>query len=224
MNIIVTLLKYLDVIGPLLGLLLSIYFLRKTKKAGDHYIIIGYLSLQLIANSIAKYMMLVKVNNIHVYQANAFISLLVVSLWFLQIFKLILPAKQYRLIRIYMSVSILILLLIISIENTGGLNSISLMFSSFSIILYTAIFYIISLRNLNEENILKTIRFWIVSVFFFYYVSCFMIFWSFKLLSHMAVKNAFSLWSLHNFLLFVACCILAFACKKLAHRKNDAGQ
>lgn len=209
-----TLLIYLDVAGPLLGLF--IFFLRKGNKAGGCAFVIGFLLLQLLANGLAKYLMLTGApTNIFVYQANALISLILISYWFFSEMKNIVSSRVLTFLRWYMLASACIMWPIILLEDASALNSLSLSFASFNICLYCVIFYLSSLSKLENGNLLQSQSFWIVTAFFLYYSTCFFIYISYKIFTKNGNNSFQVLWSIHNFILFITCCILAISCKKM---------
>jgi hypothetical protein len=214
MDTLITISKYLDIAGPLFGLLLSINLLFGKKKAGCYFIIIGYLAMQLTTNSIAKYMMRHEIPNIKIYQANAFFSLLIISWWFLQELKKRITQRQFIWLRWYMLCAVCLIVPILIHEHERTLNSLSLSFTSFSVCLYCTIFYVTSLAKPDESNLLGSASFWIVTAFFLYYSTCFFIYVSFKIFSKGGSTDFMILWNIHNLLLFISCCILGFSCKK----------
>jgi hypothetical protein len=214
MRILLTISKYLDIAGPLLGLLLSIHWLFGKKKAGGYPAILSYFLLQLIANSVAKYMSAHYIVNIKVYQANAFFSLVIISWWFLLELKQVVSPKRYSLLKWFAVTSICLLIPILFLEDAQTLNSHSLSFTSLCVCFYCLIFYAGSLINLDEGNLVYSRPFWIVTAFFLYYSTCFFIYISFKIFTENGNANFGILWSIHNFILFVTCCILAKASKK----------
>lgn len=204
---------YLDIAGPLLGL--CIFLIRNAAKAGGCIYLLAYLMLQLLANGLAKYLMLTHAStNIWVYQANAFFSLIVVSLWFLQELKRMINTGQLRWLCWYALAAVCLMVPIIIFEDASALNSLSLSFTSFSICLYCVIFYISSLTSPNETNLLQSGSFWIVTAFFLYYSTCFFIYVSYKIFTKNGNLHFPVLWSIHNLILFISCCILAVSCKK----------
>jgi hypothetical protein len=219
MNTLTTISKYLDIAGPLLGLLLCLQKPHSKQKAGG-YFIIAYLSVQLLANCIAKYMMHQEINNIRIYQANAFFSLIIVSGWFLLHLKNKIPRNRLRWLQGYRLFAVFLIIPIMLLENSGTLNSLSLSFTSFSICLYSAFFYLANLANPDEVPLLRTYPFWIATAFFLYYSTCFFIYVTFKIFAENVQNTAappyfMILWSIHNFILFISCCILGFSYKKI---------
>jgi hypothetical protein len=214
MRILLTISKYLDIAGPLLGLLLSAHLLFGKKKAGGYFAVLSYFLLQLIMNSVAKYMSAHYIVNIKIYQANAFFSLAIISWWFLPELKQVVSPKRHSLLRWFAGVSVCILIPILLLEDAQTLNSHSLSFTSLCVCFYCMIFYAGSLINLDEGNLVYSRSFWIVTAFFLYYSTCFFIYISFKIFTKDGYANFGILWSIHNFILFITCCILAIASKK----------
>lgn len=207
------LVEYLDVIGPLLGLLLCI--LRRGKRVGGFWYVVAFLLLQLLANGIAKYLLLKDLPNIRVYQLNAFLSFIAAAGWFIWRLGTLLTPVAYKWIRITGLFTFFLLLYILWVEDiAGGLNSLSLTLTAFGICLLAMVYYLALLVNVGEESILHQQDFWIATAFFMYYCCCFFVFFSYKVLPHIGVKNVPYLWLVNNVLLFVCCCILAIASKQ----------
>lgn len=215
MAILTTISKYVDIAGPLLGILLCLYWNKGKQKAGGYLIVISYLLLQLIANSIAKYMSIHRINNITVYKFNALLSLLIVSVWFYHEFKQRLSSKKLYLLAIYMIGIHCLSGMIIYFEDTTGLNSLSLSFTAFNACLFCGIFYITSLTKLNDSNLFQSTQFWITTAFFLYYSTCFCIYVSFKIITKKSGGNFMYLWIIQNYFLFISCCILGFSFKNI---------
>ncbi len=212
MNLIEKILEYSDMLGPLLGLLLI--FFRRGKKTGGHFYIFSYLLLQLLTNSVAKYLMYQETSNIRVYQANAFFSFVLITLWFWQALKPLLSPRWYQWLQKGSAAGTLLFIPMLFSESTSALNSLSLSFTSFCICFYCVIFYLISLQNLDDQNLLRTPNFWTVTAFFFYFSTCFVIFISYKIFTQNKERYFVILWLIHNLILFISCCILAIAGKQ----------
>jgi hypothetical protein len=197
-------LNYLDIVGPLLGL--CIFFFKKGIKAEGCVFVAGYLLLQLLANGLAKYLMLAGApTNIFVYQANALFSLILISYWFVAELKNIVARRVFIFLRWYTWAAILIMWPIILLEDASALNSLSLSFASFNICLYCIIFYVSSLTKLEEDNLLQSQSFWTVTAFFLYYSTCFFIYISYKIFTQNGNNYFQVLWSIHNFILYLGC-------------------
>jgi hypothetical protein len=221
MSILHIITKYLDIAGPLLGVVLCLYRGYGQRKTGGFYVVLSFLLLQFIANSIAKYMSMHQMNNIMVYQANAFFSLLLVTRWFWGLFKSELSPQQLSWFRLYAIISLCLSAVFISTESTDALNSMSLSFTALDASLYCTIFYILTLLNVTEKDLLKSGSFWVSSAFFLYYCSCFIIYVTFKFFTERSTGggNFMILWNIHNTILFVSCIIMG-SFSKLSIQRN----
>jgi hypothetical protein len=211
MHVLTTISKYVDIAGPLLGILLCLYWYRKKQKAGGYFIILGYLLLQLTANGVAKVMMHFKTPNIRVYQVNAFFSLLIISIWFYDTFKRKLPPHQLKIFCVYSIGSLCLSLLLIWHEDVNSLNSLSLSFTALIICLHSVLFYLSSLFNVTENDLLRSPVFWRASSIFLYYCSCFFIYVTFKFFAEKGGSNFMIIWNIQNVILFVSCIILGLS-------------
>lgn len=221
MSILHIITKYLDIAGPLLGVILCLYRGQGQRKTGGFYIVLSFLLFQLIANSIAKYMARHQINNIMVYQANAFFSLFFITCWFSGLFKRKLSTQQLFWFRLYAIISLLLSAFFIATESTDALNSKSLSFTAFNTSLYCVIFYLLTLLNVTENDLLKSGSFWVSSAFFLYYCNCFIIYITFKFFTERSTggDNFMILWSIQNTILFVSCIIMGSS-SKLSIQRN----
>jgi len=202
---------YLDIIGPLLPLP---FFLLKKRRTREDNIILVFLAVQLLLNLVAKYLLFfIDANNIIVYQLNAILSFVVAALYFLHIFSSIFSAPNYRYLKAWCIVSLVVLLLIARFEDVSFFNSLSYSFTAFSICLLCVLFYLNKLGNVSEENIVRTGKFWIVSGFFIYYGGSFFIFLTYRVFTRYSKDNFTVLWSIHNFIFFIFCCLTLIAVK-----------
>jgi hypothetical protein len=206
---------YLDVAGPLLGLLYC--FISKGRKAEGYYYIISFLASQLFTNGIAKIMMITGAqNNIILYKLNALLGLIAVSAWFINHFKKKLSAKANKSLLVYISASILILIVVLLWENSSsGLNSLSLSFTAFTICILAVLFFLLVFINQYDEKLLKNSQFWTATSFFTYYALCFYVFLAYKILHIEKANNFTYLWLIHNCILFTCCISLAVFSKKI---------
>lgn len=201
---------YLDIIAPLVPL--PFLLLKKDRRQWEN-IVLFYLLLQLVLNSIAKYMMLGNLNNIYVYVANSFFSFLTVGFFFLQVFKNAASKKTRVFSGIFFLITLLILSLIIVLEDISFFNSLSFSFTAFSICLFCLLYYLINLSNPKEESIIRTGLFWMITGFFIYYGGNFFIFLTYKIFTKMDPSKFKIVWGLHNTIFFIFCCISLIAVK-----------
>jgi hypothetical protein len=203
---------YLDIIGPLLAL--PFFIFCKGKKDTGYFMLLLFLTAELVTNSISKWLMFAGPSNIRVYQANALFTFIAVTGWFLTVFRNVMSAKWQLPVKIYSGISLLLLLTILSLEDTSVLNNLSYTFISFNLCAFCIAFYLFSLSSLKEENLIQSFNFRVVTAFFIYYMINFFIFFSYGLFSKLVLRNFQILWAIHNIILFVSCCILAFAIKQ----------
>ncbi|MEO5682864.1 MAG: hypothetical protein ABIQ88_09495 [Chitinophagaceae bacterium] len=206
------LIKILDILGPLLAL--PFVFLRKGRTRRENLVIL-FLVVQLVLNGIAKYIMIQPDghnNNIFFYKLNAFLSFGIAGLFMLTILKKMLAAKAFGLIAAYYTVSLVVLLIILINESNTSFNSMSFSLTAFSVCLFCVIYYLNSLANPGDENIIQTSKFWLITAFFVYYGSNFFIFLTFGLLAKYNIKGL-GLWGIHNVIFFISCCIILIAAK-----------
>ncbi|MEP7108597.1 MAG: hypothetical protein ABI760_11455 [Ferruginibacter sp.] len=203
---------YLDLLGPLLAL--PFYLSGYKRKGGGHLLLLFFLLIQLLANGWAKILWQMHTkNNIFVYQLNALFSCIVVTIYiFLELKKICSPKFTFMLAAYAVS-SIIILLIMILLEDTSFFNGLSYTFTGFTICVFCVIFYLRSLANLDEENLIKTCRFWAVSAFIIYYSISFFIFMYYKIFTKLSMENFQVLWGIHNFVLFLSCFLLIIASK-----------
>jgi hypothetical protein len=224
MAILATITKYLDIAGPLLGLLLCLYWQKGKRKAGGFPFVLGYLILQLVANVTAKYLgIFQQVNNIKIYQANAFFSLSIIGLYFWDVFKQSLSHKRSSRYKFLALTAAAISLLLIGHEDTDTLNSLSLSFTALIICFYCVLYFINLLLNTAEDDLLRSTSFWQACSLFLYYAGSFFIYATFRFFATEDPYGKFMiLWSIHNALLFLSCIILGVSCKySSVNHSND---
>ncbi len=207
-----SILKYLDIVGPLLGL--AWCFTQKGKRAGGYLFIIAFLCVQLLANGFAKYLMIFKPGyNIYVYKINTILSLPIILTWFLQQFKPVASQKMYKILLACSILCVLILLILVFMDNKYGLNSLSYSFLALCICICCLLYYQNLLTHPRESNELSRLYFWIVTGFFFYFSVCFFIFAFYNSLTRSLVSKPGNLWLFHNLILCISCCVLAMSSK-----------
>ena len=202
---------YLDLIGPLLALPFYLSHLKSNGK--NHLLLICFLLLQLFANGYGKILMHQQVRNIYVYQVNALLSCIIVTLYLVkELSKISGPSVSVRL-KLYAFVSYALLLIFVLFEDTSFFNSLSYTFTGFTICVFCILFYLQSLSNLKEENLIRSTRFWAVTSFFLYYSISFFIFIYYKVFTELSISNFQVLWGIHNIVLFLSCLLLIVASK-----------
>jgi hypothetical protein len=194
-------LQWLDVAGPLLATAGFLLFTKKPLSRGQ-WLLLAFLLIQLAANSMAKILMLQRMNNIFVYQVNVLASYTAVSAWFLSQFRILLSARWFGRIRLLGITYGALLLLIVLLEDNTYLNSLSYTSAALGIGAYCIIFYT---HVLSETEFVKTTRFWAATAFFIYFSVNFFIFFAYKLFLHYHYNQGI-LWFFHNFIL--CCCTL----------------
>jgi hypothetical protein len=204
---------YLDILGPLLAL--PFFFYKGWNHSRSTIIIMCFLVLQLLANSWAKAFMLMTPpkTNVFIYQANSFLSCVIVGFYFMEQFKCRFSARSFLWARIYIVASCTVLLSIIFFEGGSFFNRLSYAFCSFTVCVLSVAYYLQSLLHVKDENPVDTSSFWAVTAFFIYYSTNFFIFLYYGTLSKAASINPSALWGIHNSLLFLACLLLIKASK-----------
>jgi hypothetical protein len=207
-----SLIKVLDILGPLLALS---FLLARRERAFEGKLVMLFLAIQVILNSIAKYIMKLGPghnNNLLYYKLNAFLSFAIVGWFFLVVFRKILNAAMYKSAFAYYLSVLLILVFVLPNESTSSFNSISFSITAFSICLFCIVYYLFNLINPGEQNIIQTRRFWFITAFFVYYGSDFFIFLTYRVLAPLLI-GGIGLWGVHNIILFISCCIILTAAK-----------
>ena len=202
---------YLDLVGPLLAL--PFFFIRGRKHSQSTAIIVCFLAIQLLANCWGKVLMHMNSRNIFVYQANAFLSCLVVSLYFVVQFKNSFSPRSFRWVKVYWALSSTLILLLLFFEDASFFNSLSYTFTGFTLCSFSVLYYLHHLLHVTDENPVKTSSFWTVTAFFIYYSTSFFIFFYYRIFSRSPIADFQVLWGIHNFVLFLACLLLIKASK-----------
>ena len=90
-------------------------------------------------------------------------------MYIIQEFKKMYSPKLTFILSGYALTSYIVVLIMVIFEDTSFFNSLSYTFTGFTICVFCVIFYLQSLANLKEENLIRSLRFWAVTAFFFYY-------------------------------------------------------
>jgi len=205
-----TLLNYLDTIAPLLPIV--VFVVSKTKIKGGQFLLF-YLILQLLLNGLANFMAIHERNNIFIYQVNSFLSLILISLYYLKLFR---HEKQFKSILFFTVIFSLIQMFISINENTATFDSKGFSLTSLIIIIFSLVYFAARIIDPTTIHLTKTSSFWIVTGLFTYYASNFFIF---TLFAYYSLNNEPTilglLWRIHNCIFLVMTLYLSkgFLCK-----------
>ena len=193
----------LDIIAPAISLVFLIipFIIRKREFSFSDYILIGFLFVELVLNSIAALLQSRSINNLPIYFLNCFIIHTVFSYYFFKI----LYRKQFVLIGFVFF--LIAFAFFFKIQPYNTFPSYLYAIASFIMILYSLIFLNQFIDTPSAYEILSLKEFWIVVGTLTYFGSSFFIFISYNYLSIVSPKKVYILWQSHNIFLFLGCCI-----------------
>ncbi|MES2003632.1 MAG: hypothetical protein V4450_03855 [Bacteroidota bacterium] len=211
MNLITTILNYIDIGAPLVTLLFFIKPFRKLPKELRY--IFWFVCIQFATNLVATCLELMMTTNYTVYVTNIILSFVVLSILFYQ--------AGIPFIRRLVPVASLVFIVsaVYSIANGDGIltyNSVLSAIGSFVITAYCMIFFYWRLvKDAKLSGLTDSAFFWIVIGIFTYYTGSFFIFISYKLLIVQEASIIGILWRFHNLLLSIFCIytIYGLTCK-----------
>ena len=211
MNLLITILNYIDVVAPLVTLLFFIRPFQQLPKELRY--IFWFVCMQFVTNLVATGLELMMTTNYAVYVANIILSFTLLSVLFYQ--------TNIPSIRRLLPVASLVFIAcgIYSIANGDGImtyNSVLSAIGSFIITGYCMIFFYWRLvKDTKLSGLTDSAFFWIVIGIFTYYTGSFFIFISYKLLLVQEANIIGILWRFHNLLLTLFCIytIYGLTCK-----------
>jgi hypothetical protein len=201
---------FLDIFSPLLAL---IFFFLKRKKATGEKIILIFLMFEVAINSYSKYLFFFAPTNIFVYQINAFVSYIILCIYFFVEFRRIF-SLEFIFLDVVSFVLVFTILIVIQLkEDVSVFNSISYSVVALFISVKCLIYYLYLFRNPSEIELLSLPIFWIVSALFIYFGINFFLFFTLRVLTMNQAKNIGLIWSFHNVLFFVMAIMLCKSTK-----------
>lgn len=203
----------LDLIAPVIGLLAAIFYfaVRKYPYSHSDRIIVLFLSIELILNTMAASFQLHARSNLWIYHLNCVVVHALFTWYFL---KLLLKQRIVAIGFIVFSLSVIILEP--KIQAFNSFPSYIYSISSFIVALYALCFLNQIIDTLPAYHILSVKEFWVIAGVLTYFGSSFFIFISYSYLSFVSPKKVFVLWQFHNIFLFFGCIVFtkAFNCTK----------
>lgn len=193
----------LDIIAPLIALLVTaaLYFRRKHIRSFSSFILISFLGLQLVLNSIAGYLHFILVNNLWVYHVNCLVTYLLFTYYFTRI------ASKKAIIISFLVFAVIEIYLISFVQTYKEFPSYSYAVAAFSMVIYGLLFLNKIIDDIPTYEILSLKEFWLITGILTYFGSNFLIFISFHYLSEVSGKNVSIIWQLHNVFLALSCFI-----------------
>lgn len=155
--------------------------------------------------------------NAIVYQANYALSLIILSIYFLTLYKKSMSRQAWQVLLLISILSLIITMVLFDPGILSLFNSRSAAFVSVMITLHTVIYFYLKLLNPEVEKITRTRSFWFVTGLFAYYSGSFFIVATYRSFIQQRQDHFLSLlWSTHNVIFFLMCVSfsIGFACKK----------
>ncbi|HEU0111714.1 MAG TPA: hypothetical protein VFQ73_12625 [Flavisolibacter sp.] len=171
----------------------------------EDLILLSFILLQVILNSLANYLQDNRINNHWVYHLNCIATQTVFSLYFHHLFT---SDSKKRLV-LYCNILFVIFYLanFLFIQPHNTFNSYSYAVSAFVIVSFALISFYGWMESMPANNIVKLKEFWGSAGVLVYFGSSFFIFISYQYLSLVSPKNVGILWKLHNVFLAMGCFI-----------------
>lgn len=201
----------LDSISPLIVLL---YVLSFRKLRGDNIFVFYYVLMQFLLNLFSSIKSFINptYNNIWIYQLNALLSLIILTIFFQK-------TNPYAKNVYAKAMNLLFIILVCSIicyEKQDAFNSIS--YSSVSIIItfFCLYYYWYLMKETPTQSLRQNPIFFFVTGLLIYYSTNILTFATYHTLTidNVATNSIAILWKFHNFMLTVLCIFLlkGFAC------------
>jgi hypothetical protein len=199
------LLKYSDIIFPAIFFVTSLIVakLRRVKLINHDFTLLGFYFLQFGLNTFANFLQDRQINNHIVYHLNSFITQLIFSCYYLEIYK----GKKEKKIVIGTIIGYIgfFIFNLIFFQPLNTFNSYSYAFGVFWIVFLSLKTLQLMVDIPESENIYKMKEFWAAAGILFYFGSSFFIFISYNYLSSVSSNNVGILWRIHNIFLAVGC-------------------
>ncbi|MFT4094374.1 MAG: hypothetical protein QM640_12110 [Niabella sp.] len=200
MNIIITILNNLDIIGPFLAIIIVCF--RLNKLTPELKMILFFCVVQVLCNTTAQVFAYYKANNYWIYKVNTMLSFISILVLFTRYLLLGTALAKGALAGLFIAISFTP---IFFGDGIVSYNSNSAALTSIVIVCYCLYyFYIKLIHSSPEDSAPSTPVFWCVVGLFTYYAGAFFIFISYKLLIEQdGGASVGTLWRFHNLLLFI---------------------
>jgi hypothetical protein len=208
--------NYLDSLAP--AVLLILVLVKRIDFRHDY--VVHFIAVQFLCNFLASVLgdLLDHDNNLYVYHLNCFVSFVLLSLHFRQVFRNVTYQKA-TLVILIMFVGFF--LLNVSLwEDLFVFNSNSFAVASFLITSYSLMYYLENLTNPPRENMVHSRVFWYTTGLFTYYTCSFFIFITYRRLTQNNISDTAILWRIHNVVFLIMCVhlFIGILCKPLPEK------